>query len=99
MRRGLGTSRTKMGRVGGDLPRSLFHREKEGRAEMTADEFEHLDDLQAELWIARRFREFINVGFPPDLSLIFATHAEVGVPRKPAPEGGICEIFERPNAA
>jgi hypothetical protein len=50
---------------------------------VTADEFETLDELEAELWIARRFRAFVNSGFPPDLSLIFAVHPDVAVP---APE-------------
>ena len=47
---------------------------------MTADEFENLDAHQAELWISRRFTSFVETGFPPDLSLIFAVHPEVQVP-------------------
>ena len=50
------------------------------RARVTAEEFETLDDLQAELWIARRFRSFVETGFPPDLSLLFAVHPDVDVP-------------------
>ena len=47
---------------------------------MTADEFETLDALQAELWITRRFRSFVRTGCPPDLSLLFAVHPDVEVP-------------------
>jgi hypothetical protein len=47
---------------------------------MTADEFENLDDQQAELWIAQRFRAFVLTGWPPDLSLMFAVHPEVDAP-------------------
>ena len=50
---------------------------------MTADEFETLDELQAEQWIARRFRSFVRTGFPPDLALLFAVHPEVQVPDGP----------------
>jgi hypothetical protein len=50
---------------------------------VTADEFETLDALQAELWLARRFRDFVRSGFPPDLSLLFAAHPEVEVPAGP----------------
>jgi hypothetical protein len=49
-------------------------------AEVTADEFETLDALQAELWISRRFTDFVESGFPPDLSLLFAVHPDVQVP-------------------
>ena len=52
-------------------------------AGVTADEFETLDALQAELWIARRFRSFVRTGCPPDLSLLFAVHPEVDVPDAP----------------
>jgi hypothetical protein len=50
---------------------------------VTADEFETLDALQAELWIAWRFRSFVRTGFPPDLSLLFAVHPNVEVPDGP----------------
>ena len=49
-------------------------------AAMTADEFENLNDQQAELWIAQRFRAFVLNGWPPDLSLLFAVHPEVDAP-------------------
>jgi hypothetical protein len=48
---------------------------------MDADEFENLNDQQAELWIAQRFRAFVLNGLPPDLSLIFAVHPEVDAPK------------------
>ena len=48
---------------------------------MTMEEFEYLDELQAELWIAERFRQFVNDGFPPDLSLVFAVHPEIQAPK------------------
>jgi hypothetical protein len=47
---------------------------------MTMDEFEQLDELQAEAWIAYRFRQFVNSGFPPDLSLMFAVHPDIAAP-------------------
>jgi hypothetical protein len=56
-------------------------------AAMTADEFEGLNDQQAELWIAQRFRAFVLSGWPPDLSLIFAVHLEVDAPRETATDG------------
>jgi hypothetical protein len=79
-----------------------FHRKQqlEGRARrrpalsstrrerhMTADEFEGLDDQQAELWIAQRFRAFVLSGWPPDLSLMFAVHPEVESPMENAADG------------
>lgn len=47
---------------------------------MTPEEFETLDELQAEAWIASRFRQFVTSGFPADLSLLFAVHPDVEVP-------------------
>ena len=47
---------------------------------MTADEFEGLNDQQAEVWIAERFRAFALNGLPPDLSLMCAVHPEVDIP-------------------
>lgn len=47
---------------------------------MTADEFEGLNDQQAEAWIAERFRAFVLNGLPPDLSLMLAVHPEVDAP-------------------
>ena len=49
---------------------------------MTADEFEGLNEQQAEVWIAERFRAFALNGLPPDLSLVFAVHPEVDVPNE-----------------
>ena len=48
---------------------------------MTTEEFERFDELEAELWIGRRFRQFVRGGFPADLSLMFAVHPDVEVPR------------------
>jgi hypothetical protein len=48
---------------------------------MTAEEFENLDELAAELWIARRFRQFVKAGFPVELSLMFAVHPAIEAPR------------------
>jgi hypothetical protein len=56
---------------------------------VTAEEFETFDELEAELWIARRFRRFIVSGFPPDLSLLFAVHPDVEVPRETALKPGL----------
>jgi hypothetical protein len=50
---------------------------------MTADEFEGLDGLEAELWIARRFHSFVRTGFPPELSLMFAVHPEISADALP----------------
>jgi hypothetical protein len=47
---------------------------------VTTEEFERLNEHQAELWIAARYRRFVDSGFPPDLSLIFAVHPDVAVP-------------------
>ncbi|HSC73446.1 MAG TPA: hypothetical protein VLB89_04715 [Gaiellaceae bacterium] len=47
---------------------------------MTADEFEGLNDQQAEAWIAERFRAFVLNGLSPDLSLMLAAHPEVDAP-------------------
>jgi hypothetical protein len=47
---------------------------------MDSDEFENLNDQQAELWIAKRFRAFVLNGLPPELSLMFAVHPEVDAP-------------------
>jgi hypothetical protein len=60
---------------------------------MTADEFERLDELQAEAWIAWRFRQFVSAGFPPDLSLMFAVHPDVCVPA----EAGPAEPYAEPR--
>lgn len=49
---------------------------------MTAEEFERLNEEQAELWITERYRRFTDAGFPPDLSLMFAAHPSVDVPRE-----------------
>jgi len=65
---------------------------------MTEDQFENLDELHAELWIARRFRQFVSAGFPTELSLIFATHVDIDVPSDSV-ETAVCEIFGRPAAA
>jgi hypothetical protein len=55
---------------------------------MTAADFERLDELQAEIWIAKRFREFANAGFPPALALGLAVHPDIAVPRmEPAASG------------
>jgi hypothetical protein len=56
---------------------------------MTADEFEGLNDQQAEVWIAKRFRAFVLNGLPPDLSLIFAVHPEVDTPIAIASDGSL----------
>jgi hypothetical protein len=47
---------------------------------MTEAEFENLDEVQAELWIARRFSRFVDTGVPPDLALVFAVHPDVDSP-------------------
>jgi hypothetical protein len=49
---------------------------------MTAEEFEGLNEHQAELWIAQRYRAFVLDGYPPDLSLMFAVHPEVVAPNQ-----------------
>jgi hypothetical protein len=49
---------------------------------MTETEFENLDELEAELWIVRRFSQFVSAGFPADLSLLFAVHPDVDVPQE-----------------
>jgi hypothetical protein len=55
---------------------------------MTAADFERLDELQAEVWIARRFWEFANAGFPPALALGLAVHPDIAVPlMEPAGSG------------
>jgi hypothetical protein len=54
---------------------------------MTADDFENLNDQQAEAWIARRFRAFALNGLPPDLSLTFAVRPEVDAPVAIAADG------------
>ena len=53
---------------------------------MTAAEFEELDELQAELWIATRFRQFVSAGFPSTLALALAlaVHPDIAVPDAPA---------------
>jgi hypothetical protein len=56
---------------------------------MTADEFETLNDQQAEAWIAKRFRAFALNGLPPDLSLMCAVHPEVDAPIAIAAEGSL----------
>jgi hypothetical protein len=47
---------------------------------VTTEEFERLNEQQAELWIAQRYSRFVDGGFPPDLSLILAVHPEIAVP-------------------
>lgn len=47
---------------------------------MDSDKFENLNDQQAELWIAQRFRAFALNGLPPELSLMFAVHPDVDAP-------------------
>ena len=47
---------------------------------MTAAEFELLDELEAERWIANRFAQFVAVGFPPELALPLAVHPDIAVP-------------------
>jgi hypothetical protein len=64
-------------------------REPRTGAAMTADEFENLNDQQAELWIAQRFRAFVLTGWPPDLSLMFAVHPEVDAPMEIVTEGSL----------
>lgn len=44
---------------------------------MTADDFEKFDELEAEVWIARRYQHFVRWGYPPELSLMFAVHPEI----------------------
>jgi len=51
---------------------------------MPAAEFEELDELQAELWIATRFRQFVSAGFPSTLALALAVHPDIAVPDAPA---------------
>ena len=51
---------------------------------MTAAEFEELDELQAELWIATRFRQFVSAGFPHTLALVLAVYPDIAVPDAPA---------------
>jgi hypothetical protein len=51
---------------------------------VTTEEFERLNEHQAELWIAARYGRFVDSGFPPDLSLIFAVHPDVAVPQNTA---------------
>ena len=48
--------------------------------EMTSDEFENLDDQQADLRIADRFRAFALNGLGSGLSLTCAAHPEVDEP-------------------
>jgi hypothetical protein len=52
---------------------------------MTPDEFENLDVRSADEWVRRRFRQFADSGFPPDLALIFAVHPDVDVPNTAPP--------------
>ena len=47
---------------------------------MTAADFEKLDELEAELWIAKRFREFLAAGFPLSLALGLAVHPDIAAP-------------------
>jgi hypothetical protein len=47
---------------------------------MTADEFEQLDEWQAELWIARRFNELFDGGYEPSQALYLAVRPEVDLP-------------------
>ncbi len=47
---------------------------------VTAEEFEKLDESQATLFLARRFRNFARGGFPPELALQLAVHPEIDVP-------------------
>jgi len=56
---------------------------------MTAADFERLDDLQAERWIAERFRQFANAGFPTSLALALAVHPDIAVP--PMEPGAVAE--------
>jgi hypothetical protein len=48
---------------------------------VTAEEFERLNEEEAELWIAERYSRFVESGLARDLSLIFAVHPNVEVPR------------------
>jgi hypothetical protein len=50
-------------------------------AGVTTEEFERLNEEEAELWIAERYRRFVESGLAPDLSLIFAANPNVEVPR------------------
>jgi hypothetical protein len=50
---------------------------------VTTEEFERLNEQQAEQWLAERFRRFVDSGLPPDLSLIFAVHPNVEAPQQP----------------
>jgi hypothetical protein len=88
MRRGLPAD-SDGGWVGGDPP-LVFS----GWRQVTADQFESLDDLEAEAWIAGRFSEFVRHGFPPDLSLLFAVHPEVASFMRPLGSKRMCESFE-----
>ena len=64
---------------------------------MTTEEFERLNEQQAERWLAQRFRRFVDSGLPPDLSLIFAAYPNVEAPQQPPAtprEGALNEIVE-----
>jgi hypothetical protein len=63
---------------GRSMRRPALHNPEGSR--VTTEEFERLDEQQAELWIAQRYNRFVDSGFPPDLSLILAVHPEVAVP-------------------
>jgi hypothetical protein len=47
---------------------------------VTAEEFEKLDESQAALFLATRFRNFARGGFPPEPALQLAVHPEIDVP-------------------
>jgi hypothetical protein len=63
-----------------ELPSHLHNTSTKRVTEMTAAEFENLDELQAELWLAGRFRSFVSQGFPPTLALAFAVHPDIATP-------------------
>jgi hypothetical protein len=78
MRQGDSLNKTRSTPKGRSMRRPALHN-PEGSS-MTTEEFERLNEQQAELWIAQRYSRFVDSGFPPDLSLIFAVHPEVAVP-------------------
>ena len=47
---------------------------------MTAAGLERLDELEAELLIAKRFRGFVAAGFLPSLALSLAVHPDIATP-------------------